>query len=178
VQIRGYFQSERYFAPIAEDLRRQLKLTVPLSEGAIEIVGRIAAAALPVSIHIRRGDYLTGRNSQVLDLAYFRRAHELMSALVAMPATYFIFSDDYSYAAANFDFLRDRVIVRGNLACPWEDLVLMSRCRHHIIANSSFSWWGAWLGAKPEQVVVAPARWFRDPAIDTADLVPPTWTRI
>jgi len=173
VQIRGFFQSERYFGPAAEELRRQLTLAVPFSNAAAQVARKIAASSLPISIHVRRGDYATNHNSQLLDLSYFRKAHELMNAVIARPATYFVFSDDYEYAAANFDFVPDRVIVSGDVYRPWEDLVLMSRCRHHIIANSSFSWWGAWLNAAPDKQVIAPRAWFQQSGqLNPVDLYP------
>ena len=161
VQIRGYFQSERYFAPVARQLRGQLKLAVPLSDAAMKVAREIAASSMPISIHVRRGDYLLSEG-QALDIAYFRQAHSIMNALVARPATYFVFSDDYDYAAARFEFLPDRVIVRGDPNRPWEDLVLMSRCRHHVIANSSFSWWGAWLNSSSDKRIIGPRRWFAE----------------
>jgi Glycosyl transferase family 11 len=175
VQIRGYFQSERYFSSVAQELRPQLRLMAPLSDAAQDAARQIAAAALPISVHIRRGDYLTSRNPQVLDLAYYRRAHEIMSAVIGTHATYFVFSDDYDFAAANFEFLPERVIVRGDPNRSWEDLMLMSRCRHHIIANSSFSWWGAWLNADPDKRIIAPRHWFNPtdvPRRNTGDVYP------
>jgi Glycosyl transferase family 11 len=147
----------------------------PLSDAAGEIARQIAAAALPISVHVRRGDYLTSRNPQVLDVAYYRRAHEIMSALIGTQVTYFVFSDDYDYTAAHFNFLRNGVIVRGDPSRSWEDLVLMSRCRHHIMANSSFGWWGAWLNPDPDKRVIAPRHWFNPtdvPRRNTGDVYP------
>jgi hypothetical protein len=161
VQIRGYFQSERYFAPVVEELRGQLNLAVPLSDAAMNVAREIAASSMPISIHVRRGDYLLGEG-QVLDTAYFQQAFSIMNAMIARPATYFVFSDDYEYAETSFEFVPDRVIVRGDPDRAWEDLVLMSRCRHHIIANSSFSWWGAWLNSCSEKRVIGPRRWFAE----------------
>src|SRR5207302_3220535 len=106
---------------------------------------------------------------------YFRKAHELMNAMIARPATYFVFSDDYEYATASFDFVPDRVIVPGDVYRPCEDVVLMSRCRHHIIANSSFSWWGALLNAAPDKQVIAPRAWFHQSGagqLNPVDLYP------
>ena len=161
VQIRGYFQSERYFAPVARELRGQMKLAVPLSDAAMNVAREIAASSMPISIHVRRGDYLLSEG-QALDIAYFQQAYSIMNALVAKQATYFIFSDDYEYAETSFEFLPDRVMVHGDPDRPWEDLVLMSQCRHHIIANSSFSWWGAWLNSCSDKRIIGPRRWFAE----------------
>ena len=161
VQIRGYFQSERYFASVARELRGQLKLVVPLSDAATNVAGEIAASSMPISIHVRRGDYLLSEG-QALDIAYFQHAYSVMNALVARPATYFVISDDYEYAETSFEFLPDRVIVQGDPDRAWEDLVLMSQCRHHIIANSSFSWWGAWLNSCSDKRIIGPRRWFAE----------------
>jgi hypothetical protein len=175
VQIRGYFQSERYFAPVASELRGQMKLAVPLSEPAMKVAREIAASRMPISIHARRGDYLLSEG-QALDIAYFQQAYSIMNALVAKQATYFVFSDDYEYAEAGFEFLPDRVIVRGDPHRAWEDLVLMSQCRHHVIANSSFSWWGAWLNSSSDKRVIGPRRWFAESIAtryNPIDLYPP-----
>jgi glycosyl transferase family 11 len=162
VQIRGYFQSERYFAPIADELRHQLKLTVPLSDAAAHVARKIAESNVPISIHIRRGDYLISDGLRPLDIAYFRQAYSIMNGIVGQSATYFVFSDDYEYAVVNFDFLPERVIVSGDPNRAWEELILMARCHHHVIANSSFSWWGAWLNTASDKRVIAPRRWFTE----------------
>jgi len=94
---------------------------------------------------------------QALDIAYFQHAYSVMNALVARPATYFVISDDYEYAETSFEFLPDRVIVQGDPDRAWEDLVLMSQCRHHIMANSSFSWWGLGSTAVPINASLVPA---------------------
>ena len=161
VQIRGYFQSERYFLPVAGELRGQMTLAVPLSDAAMNVAREIAASSMPISIHVRRGDYLLSEG-QALDIAYFQQAYSIMNALVAKQATYFIFSDDYEYAETSFEFLPDRVIVQGDPDRAWEDLVLMSQCRHHIMANSSFSWWGAWLNSCSDKRIIGPRRWFAE----------------
>lgn len=111
-----------------------------------------------VSVHVRRSDYLTLSNS-VLSFDYYLRAVELVRARVPS-ARWVVFSDDTPWCREQFGFLGDAVYVEGNEDEPWEDLRLMAACKHHIIANSTFSWWGAYLGRDPAGVTVAPENWF------------------
>ena len=93
--------------------------------------------------------------------------------------TFFAFSDEPDWVRDNLDLPYDMVIVSHNrVERNYEDIRLMARCRHHIVANSSFSWWGAWLNPDPDKMVIAPSRWFADPAKDDSDLVPQSWLRM
>ncbi|MNY43342.1 Glycosyl transferase family 11 [compost metagenome] len=96
-----------------------------------------------------------------------------------VPPTFYVFSDDPDWVAANLHLGYETTYVRHNDAAHnYEDLRLMSACRHHVIANSTFSWWGAWLNPARGKRVVAPLQWFRDEKMDTRDLMPPSWTRL
>jgi hypothetical protein len=179
----GYFQSERYFGSIAERLRDWFSPREPLAGGAAEMLGRIQASRLPISVHVRRGDYLnpsTAKFHGILGKPYYREALARIEAAIGGEAALFVFSDDPAAAERVLNFVpKSRLVhVRGEPDCPWEDMALMARCRHHIIANSSFSWWGAWLNRSPDKVVIAPRAWFA-PAelkkLNTADLYPPGW---
>ena len=135
-----------------------------------------------VSIHVRRGDYLTNpvtfQTHGLCDIDYYKKAIDEILDLVDKPH-FFIFSDDQSWAKSNIIFgAPTDYVMHNNSLKNYEDLRLMSYCRHHIIANSSFSWWGAWLGNNPEKIVIAPKKWFNDPKIDTTDLIPDTWLRL
>lgn len=178
----GYFQSERYFAPIAEQLRDWFSLREPVRGAAAEILAKIEASHLPVSVHVRRGDYLNPGTAEfhgVVGELYYRQALGRLEQ-AAGEAELFVFSDDAAAAERVLNFVpKPRLVhVRGTAERPWEDMTLMARCRHHVIANSSFSWWGAWLNGTEEKQVIAPRQWFA-PAelkkLNTADLYPAGW---
>lgn len=179
--IDGYWQSERYFSDVAAQLREDLALReAPVNENArlADLIGQCNA----VSVHVRRGDYVThpisSSHHAPCSAAYY--AHAMRHQLEASPdAHFFVFSDDHAWARAHLRPSAPIIFVDHNgAAAAHEDLRLMSLCNHHIIANSSLSWWGAWLNPAPTRRVIAPMQWFRDPALDPPDLIPSTWTRI
>lgn len=183
VYLDGYWQSERYFANIAELLRREFMLKAPLDAANERIAARIReAGANAVSLHIRRGDYVnnphTAQYHGVCSLDYYRAAVDYVAARVSAPQ-FFVFSDDHDWVTENFKLDHPVVLVDVNGAdrgvC---DMALMKACRHHIIANSSFSWWGAWLNPHADKIVVAPQRWFSGASNDTTDLIPTSWVRL
>jgi hypothetical protein len=179
----GYFQSERYFSSIAEPLRHWFSPREPLAEASAEMLVHIEQSALPISLHIRRGDYLkpgTAEYHGILGESYYRQALAYLEGAFGRDADFFVFSDDPAAAEQVLNFVPASRLnhVRGDPQRPWEDMALMARCRHHVTANSSFSWWGAWLNPSPDKIVVAPRAWFA-PAelrkVNTADLYPPGW---
>jgi Glycosyl transferase family 11 len=182
----GYFQSERYFSSIASNLREWLSPREPLAGAAVEMFARIEASRLPVSVHVRRGDYLDPGRAEfhgIVAEPYYREALGRLEGALGAAAELFIFSDDPAAAEQVLNFVpRSRLVhVRGEPDRPWEDIALMARCRHHIIANSSFSWWGAWLNGAPEKIVVAPRNWFASGQLskwNTCDVYPPGWLRV
>jgi glycosyl transferase family 11 len=184
--IFGYFQSERYFSSIAGGLLDWFSPRQPLSEGATAALARIQASRLPVSVHVRRGDYLKPGTMEVhgiLGGPYYQAAINRIESALGSEVDYFVFSDDAAAAEQVLDFLPKSRFnhVRGDPKHPWEDMTLMSRCRHHVIANSSFSWWGAWLNSSPEKIVIAPRAWFTQTGLrlrDTCDLYPPDWVQL
>ncbi len=178
--LNGYWQSERYFSDITDVLVREFTPT-PVPRADNEALAQRMRSSASVSLHIRRGDYVSNPEAQrvhgSLSLDHYRRAVDLMAGRVAGPH-FFIFSDDIGWAAENLDLAYPATFVGatgGN--ADYEDLWLMSQCRHQIIANSSFSWWGAWLNRNPDKIVIAPQRWFAA-SIDTRDLIPSGWLRI
>lgn len=184
VSLFGYFQSERYFADVTDKLRDHFQPRDGLGRQAQSIADAIAGSALPVSVHIRRGDYVksveTARVHGVLGAAYYRKALSILQGALASSITVFVFSDDPDDAEAVLDFVpRENLVhVRGDRDRPWEDMALMARCRHHVIANSSFSWWGAWLNPSSDKIVVAPREWFTPAELrrrNTCDLYPRDW---
>jgi hypothetical protein len=180
VYLQGYWQSERYFADSAAALRRELTVATPPSAANRELAG-VIAATIAVSVHVRRSDYLHPGVAQVHGVAgpdYYRQAMDLVAGR-SPGARFYLFSDDLGWARANIGFGHpvEYVDVNGPEA-EYEDLRLMGLCRHHIIANSSFSWWAAWLGEGPDTMVIAPARWFAERGPDSRDLVPERWIRL
>ena len=177
--LDGYWQSERYFASIRNQLLMDFTFKSPASGENAALLERMSAVN-SVCIHVRRTDYLYPENVAVrgiCGLAYYDDAIELMRSRVSDPH-FFAFSDDPEWTRTNFARVENLVPVNLNHGkCDWEDLRLMSHCNHFIIANSSFSWWGAWLGKHCEKIVVAPARWRADGTEDL-ELVPDGWIRI
>jgi hypothetical protein len=136
-----------------------------------------------VSLHVRRGDYVTDPSAAAVhgtcDLGYYRSAVEHVARATGAQPVLFVFSDDPDWVAANLDLPQEMHLVRNNDASTnYEDLRLMSACRHHVIANSSFSWWGAWLDPRSDAITVAPRRWFAAGTPDARDLVPERWARV
>jgi hypothetical protein len=184
IALHGYFQSERYFASVADDLRRCFQPVQPFAPEAARVAEMIERTPAAISVHVRRGDYVTApdvaRVHGVLDAAYYRRAMDILAARRGENVIVFLFSDEPDVAAGLLGFLPagKLVVVRGDPARPWDGMALMARCRDHVIANSSFSWWGAWLDPKPDKMVVAPRGWFAPEAMrtnNTCDLYPPQW---
>jgi hypothetical protein len=177
----GYWQSANYFAELAAELRKEL---TPLAEpnAANAAYAAKIAAGNAVSLHVRRGDYAsvahTNQTHGLAPLDYYREAIRVMRERIESPV-FFVFSDDLAWCRENLPLGESAVFVEGNGgAMAYEDLRLMSQCRHHVIANSSFSWWGAWLNPSPAKIVIAPARWFADASIDTTGMVPTEWLRL
>jgi hypothetical protein len=139
-----------------------------------------------VSLHLRRGDYLTPKNRAVFNLLapdYYSRAIALLLERVGTPISVFVFSDqvDPIHDGGISEKVSAVVHASPNIDRPWEDMALMALCSSNIIANSSFSWWGAWLNQNRRKIVVAPRRWFAETAprsFDIRDLFPPTWVSL
>jgi hypothetical protein len=171
--LQGFWESERYFAEHAELIRGELRLPDPPEPVAAlldEIERRVA-----VSVHVRRGDRAAhpGAGGRFVSLtpSWYARAFEELARRTGHVDAAYVFSDDPTWCREHLTLPCEARFVVGNLEL--DDLRLMSRCRHHIVANSTFSWWGAWLDARPGAVVVAPARWRNDR--ETPDAVPASW---
>jgi len=180
VYLTGYWQSEKYFKEIEDIIRREFSFKTEPDGQNREMADRIRGAN-SVSVHVRRGDYVTNpsfkRTFWTCAEEYYTKAASFVASRVANPH-YFIFSYDPDWARANLELGGPATFVAHNSPGKGsEDLRLMSLCRHHIIANSSFSWWGAWLG-NSGGIVVAPQKWFKTDAFDTRDLLPERWIRM
>jgi hypothetical protein len=179
--VVGYWQCERYFADHAAQIRRDFAAREPL-EPENAAIADIINGANAVSLHVRRGDYVSDARHQavhgVCGVDYYARAMAAVEAQVASPH-YIVFSDDPDWCRANLKSSHAMTFVNANSTDrAYRDMQLMSLCRHHIIANSSFSWWGAWLNARADRIIVAPARWFASGNKDARDLLPEQWVRV
>jgi hypothetical protein len=172
----GYWQSHRIVDAVAADLRRDLAFRDPPSRANLELLDRIARTPNAVSLHVRRGDFtLAAEGNRALPLAYYADAIAYFQQRLEDP-TFFVFSDDMAFTRHNLPGTPRGVFVDHNDdASSFEDLRLMSACHHHIIANSSFSWWGAWLNARPDKLVYAPRYWMTSPDSYYPGLLPPDW---
>lgn len=177
--IDGYWQSERYFAKYSDKIRAEFTFKLPLSEKNAKIATHISQVNA-VSLHIRRGDYVSNAKNAyigVCSLDYYKLAIDYIKNRIEEPI-FFIFSDDINWVNVNLQPDAKILFVDHNSGAEsYNDMRLMSLCKHHIIANSSFSWWGAWLNPSPEKIVVAPKQWFANKQYDN-DLIPSTWQRI
>ena len=179
--LEGYWQSPRYFERYFDVISQDFAWKSPLSSPAAEIAAQISAAE-SVGIHVRRGDYVSNPKTQAhhgsCSIDYYRKAVAYITDRLQTPRL-FVFSDDPDWVESSLQFELPTVVFRNNQqAPPAEDMRLMSLCKHNVIANSSFSWWAAWLNVNPAKLVVAPQKWFADSAINTADLIPGNWVRL
>lgn len=181
VYLNGYWGSEKYFKDIEDILRRELTVKTEPSAINIAMAERISQV-LAVSMHIRRGDFvsnpITHQFHGLCSLDYYNMAIDRIAQMVEKPY-FFIFSDDPQWVQENLNPKYPVTFVTHNSAeKDYEDLRLMSMCKHHIIANSTFGWWGAWLNPDPQRIVFAPRQWFNEPGLDTRDLLPDGWIKL
>lgn len=172
----GYFQSEKYFINNKEIIKELFSID-DTSNALIEEKYAEVLAKKPVSVHIRRGDYLSSQGVHpVCSKEYYRRAFEAFNAGSSETTSFLFFSDDIEWCKENF--VGDNYYFAQDNE-DYIDLYLMSKCAHHIIANSSFSWWAAWLNDNPERRVIAPDRWFGGlDKHETKDLRPDDWESV
>ncbi len=178
ILLHGFFQSEKYFSSHREALLHEFSFP-ELDVVNKNLLSRIQSIENAVSIHVRRGDYLKPKVKEyhgILPAAYYQKSIALLESDVTNP-TYFIFSDDPLWCKENLSHLNNVEIVVGNTGGnAWKDMCLMSHCKHHIVANSSFSWWGAWL-SKSVGIKLAPTKWFNPAIVNFTinDIVPDWW---
>ena len=178
IYLDGYFQSEKYFILKRKSILDEFTFPI-LDNKNLRIQNRIINDQNSVSVHIRRGDYIKPHVLEyhgVLPMAYYTNAIMLLKSKFEKLNFYF-FSDDIEFIKNNFGFIEEKVIVEGNIGnCSWKDMCLMKSCKHHIIANSSFSWWGAWL-SETNGITYAPRNWFNPQMtnFEINDIVPNNW---
>jgi hypothetical protein len=181
VWLHGYWQSYKYFDAIAELLRHDLGQPQGLSLPTQAFISRIKSTD-SIALHIRRGDYVSNKNASVVhglcSIEYYKKGLEIVSVGLHKPHC-FIFSDEPEWAKNNLRFSIPTTVVDINgPKDAHEDLWLMSACDRFVIANSSLSWWAAWLSNAANKLVVAPREWFADANVDTTSLIPPEWMRL
>lgn len=179
--VSGYWQSEKYFSDFEDTIRKDFSLKKELSAASSNFLEQIINSNA-VSLHVRRGDYVTDKTTNSVhgtcDLDYYTKAVTLLAEKYKELSLY-IFSDDIDWVKDNIKFDLTTIFVELADNIPdCEEMYLMSQCKHNIIANSSFSWWGAWLNSNVDKTVIAPVKWFNDSSIDTHDLIPAKWIRV
>ncbi len=174
----GYWQSEGYFKAADLAVRQQFQFRQPVNDFTQRVAEAILKAPNPVFVHVRRGDYVTNANASqhhgVCGIDYYKQALTHMRERVDSP-NFYVFSDDLDWVKQELGpLLQPATYVEGNRGRDsWQDMFLMSHCRHAIMANSSFSWWGAWLNDHPGRIVTAPRQWFTKQV--TENLLPDHW---
>lgn len=179
--LHGYWQSERYFEDFADQIRTELSIATPPSDTNRQMLAEIAN--LPtVSVHIRRGDYIS--NPKALKFHgtcsqdYYSKAARHIADNMSVEPIFFVFSDEPEWARDHLGLpFETRIVDHNDSLNNYEDMRLMASCNHNIIANSSFSWWGAWLNPSLEKIVVAPANWVTDAADENPHITPKSWLR-
>jgi hypothetical protein len=179
--LDGYWQTEKYFKEIEDIIRKEFRVKDELTGKNKEVAEELKRVN-SVSLHVRRADYVTNATTNshhgTCNPEYYRQAIDLIAQKVADPH-FFVFSDDIEWAKKNITpKYPTSYMDHNNAATNYEDLRLMYNCKHNIIANSSFSWWGAWLNENPQKIVIAPKKWFLTDKMDTRDLIPNTWIKI
>jgi len=179
--LNGYWQSEKYFKDISKQVRKDFTFrNTDLTDK--KILKKIKNTN-SISIHIRRGDYESDPNTKKLlggicTIDYYNQAINLIQSRINKPV-FFIFSDDLNWAKENLRLSSKHFFIDINRGeNSYKDMFLMSYCKHNIIANSSFSWWGAWLNKNQNKLVIAPAKWSNNKRLDSKDIVPESWIRI
>ena len=187
VLLSGYWQNQKYFLDTKMYLKKDFIFPEITEIENKDIRKKIFENNNSVSIHVRRGDYVTSDHTRLVhgicSLNYYKNAVEIIKKSVKSPF-YFIFSDEPDWCKKKFNFLDNKkfmIISHNTNKNSFRDMQLMTFCKHHIIANSSFSWWGAWLSDNENKIVIAPERWFSDVEMSKRgqiEIVPEGWTKI
>ena len=177
--FRGTWQSELYFKNSTLQIRNIFEFNESLMNIQTKNLANKMHQETSISIHIRRGDYLSSKYingfSGICTLDYYKAAIEIINSRF-IDGSFYIFTDDQEWVNENFQLENSLCVQHNTGSDSWQDMYLMSRCKHNIIANSSFSWWGAWLNNNPDKIVIAPKYWWN--GLDNDDVVPKNWLRI
>lgn len=171
-RYEGFWQSEKYFLPIEKSVRKAFSYNLDLLNRETKTIAQKIEGKESVSVHVRRGDYLNSSDFGVCSIDYYKQAMFFMTEKLNSPIFLF-FSDDVDWVKENIS-CANAVYVSCNYGVDsWQDMYLMSQSKHNIIANSSFSWWGAWLNPNPKKLVITPRQWFL--FCDNYDIIPEKW---
>ena len=182
VYLDGYFQSCKYFSDIEYIIHKEFTFRSDAAGKNKEWLDLIREKK-SISLHVRRGDYamvaeVQQKHGGICTPEYYKNCIETVIENVQNPH-FFVFSDDISWVKEHIKIDAPATYISGNTEeNDFEDMRLMSNCKHNIIANSTFSFWGAWLNNNPEKIVFAPKKWFNDSAMNTDDIMPREWERI
>jgi len=176
--LEGYWQSEKNFKDYSNEIRNCFVFKKEVLNGSEDLM-RTIRTTNSVSLHVRRGDYVNLKSANAFHgtctLEYYKAAIEFLKQ-EQNDLHFFIFSDDMVWSRNNLNLDENTQFVETQ--SPYKEIFLMQNCKHHIIANSSFSWWGAWLNLSLEKIVIAPKKWFNNDVINTKDIYPESWTSI
>jgi hypothetical protein len=181
LMLRGLFQSEKYFINIRSKIIETFHFPEFEDSANITIAQQIEKVNA-ISLHVRRGEFANNQKyNQVIgtcDLEYYKKAISYITGKIQKPV-FFIFSDDPEWVKQNIVMDSPCYYITQNTGKQsYRDMQLMSLCKHNIIANSTFSWWGAWLNQNPDKIVIAPQIWFSGWDYNTKDLIPISWIKI
>ena len=180
--IDGYFQCEYYFKDIRKEILNQFVINQAISNYTKDIENKIKNSRNSCSLHIRRGDFMNDTNISIhgaCDIKYYKNAMKYLEEKIDN-LFYFVFSDDIEWCRENLVIENAVYIESKEIRIPHEDIYLMSLCSNNIIANSTFSWWGAWINQNEEKIVIAPKKWFAEDKMNnqSKDIVCESWVRI
>ena len=179
--LEGYWQNPKYFEGIREIILKDFVFPNLKNSGDITLQNKISDSE-SVAVHIRRGDYVnnptTNQFHGTCSIEYYQKAAGQIVSKVPN-AKFFLFTDDPDFVKNNFGFLANATVVSDSNRSDINELNLMHLCKHFIIANSSFSWWGAWLSQNPEKIIIAPKQWYKNQdANERCKIVPDNWVRL
>lgn len=181
--LDGYWQCAHYFEDWAIRIREDFCLSTPLLAPFLKCKKQLGIGeGVTVSVHIRRGDYVTDKSTNkthgVLGIDYYKNTFDYLIAQLGSDFRLVVFSDDTIWAKKNLSAPVAMTHVEANQRFPQIDVHLMAACDHHVIANSSFSWWGAWLNPSSSKIVIAPAQWYKSEALSNVDICPSEWVQL
>ena len=178
--FNSFFQSYKYFEKYRKEILEDFNLKTQLPQKGVDLMKDVRDSE-SVSIHVRRGDYVTNKNYNksygVCEIDYYEKAIAEIRKKINNP-TFYIFSDDIEWAKFNLKMGSATVFVSEYNLGEYIELELIKSCKHNIIANSTFSWWGAWLNENPNKIVISPLKWTSLKDFDTIDLIPGDWIKI
>ena len=175
--LAGYWQSEKYFSFIEEKIKAEFTFKIEIDDinkKYLEEMNKVES----ISLHVRRGDYLSSPSLNVCTEKYYENAITYFRERIENPI-FFVFSNDIEWCRQNINGKDIKYINVNKGERSYNDMRLMSACKHNIIANSSFSWWGAWLNSNAQKIIVAPNKWINNSKnVSESDIIPEKWKKI